>query len=143
MLERFVNLINVNLAVFLQARWLYRSMGWKDKDFYRIGEVTYNSDLTAWHGILGLFLSLPMMVIFSRIFGEINWKIFVVALLSLALSYLFHWYFLYHKSKWRKYWLEYKNQTKSQRIIWAVITLITYSLYLSACFVGALRIQNM
>jgi len=136
-MEKFVNLINVNCVVFWQMRWLPIKRKLKKGDYLRHAEAEFNGGRYRYYSLLGLLWFLPMAALITKLIGNNFWTLSTTLVLSIALSYLFHWYFLTYKNKWRKYWNEYEHQTKRQRVVWAIITIVTYTLFFGFCTIGA------
>jgi hypothetical protein len=136
-MERFVNLINVNCVVFWQLRWLPTKRKLKKGDYLRHAEAEFNGFRYRDYIFLGMLWFVPMAALVTKLIGNNFWVLFTTLILSIALSYLFHWYFLTYKNKWHKYWNEYEHQTKRQRVVWAIITIVTYILFFGFCTIGA------
>jgi len=139
-MERFVNLINVNCVVFWQMRWLPTKLKLKKGDYLRQAEAEFNGLRYGYYSLLGLLWFIPMAALVTKLIGNNFWTLFTTLVLSIALSYLFHWYFLTYKNKWRKYWNEYEHQTQRQRVVWAIITIVTYILFFGFCTIGSFLI---
>lgn len=142
-MERFVNLINVNCVVFWQMRWLPTKSKLKKGDYLRQAEAAFNGAFRhEGYSVMGILWFLPTAALVVKLIGESFWTIITTFVLSIALSFLFHWYFLTYKNKWRKYWNEYEHQTKRQRVVWAIITIVTYILFFGFCTIGAFLIHK-
>ncbi len=136
-MERFFNLVNVNRVVFWQMRWLPNKHKFKKGYYLRNAEAEFNGHQHMWYLFIGWLWFLPMASLASKLVGDNFWAISTTLVLSLGFSYLFHWYFLTYKNKWRKYWNEYEHQTKRQRVVWAIISILTYILFFGFCTIGA------
>ena len=136
-MERFVNLINVNCVVFRQMRWLPIKRKLKKGDYLRHAEAEFNGGRYRYYSLLGLLWFLPMAALITKLIGNNFWTLSTTLVLSLGFFHLFHWYFLTYKNKWSKYWNEYERQTKRQRVVWAIITIVTYILFFGFCTIGA------
>ncbi len=142
-MERFVNLINVNCVVFWQMRWLPTKSKLKKGDYLRQAEAAFNGAFRhEGYSVMGILWFLPTAALVVKLIRESFWTIITTFVLSIALSFLFHWYFLTYKNKWRKYWNEYEHQTKRQRVVWAIITIVTYILFFGFCTIGAFLIHK-
>ncbi|MBR2959259.1 MAG: hypothetical protein IKC19_06500 [Bacteroidales bacterium] len=142
-MERFINLTNRCLAVFLDVEFYSRNQGWNETNWRNAEKYR---DLCQGGAnlriFLGLILSCPVAVALIKFFGNNVWTTLSSFVLSIGLSFLFHWYFVTYKCKWRKYWDEYERQTKHQHRIWMAITIVTVCLYVAACIFGAIMISK-
>ncbi len=103
-MEKFVNLINVNCVVFWQMRWLPTKRKLKKGDYLRHAEAEFNSAFRyEYYSLLGVLWFVPMAALVTKLNVNNFWTLSTTLVLSIALSYLFHWYFLSYKNKWRKY----------------------------------------